>query len=394
MAGIDITSLFADVLPDPQRQLEERTLQQSDAANQANAVGQLGGMAAYLAPQRGRAMAAAGKGLLGIDTRTKADHLRDELQSLGTPQTKTEHKAYADLLDKMRPGTGVQYMMGIAENELAAKDAETRRLVAINKKESLADADAVRHPVFSDIRANGLRITGSDDGVTRVTLADGSEVSGVAAATAINDSNAFDLQQAIDSTAGDLEQRRINDNMVSASNTVERLRIENAALDDVVDALNKGAYTGVFDDLLPVFTTAQAQLRQAQSQLGLSVVGDTTFGSLSAGELNLALNTALPTKMDEASLEVWVKERHALNKRIMDEMNEYALHIVNGGTEAQWVLRGDSKRKRIAEDAAKDTAATDAAEQERLLQEILGVDAEIPENKLTYRQIVESVSNE
>ena len=180
-------------------------------------------------------------------------------------------------------------MMGIAENELAAKDAETRRLVAINKKESLADADAVRHPVFSDIRANGLRITGSDDGVTRVTLADGSEVSGVAAATAINDSNAFDLQQAIDSTAGDLEQRRINDNMVSASNTVERLRIENAALDDVVDALNKGAYTGVFDDLLPVFTTAQAQLRQAQSQLGLSVVGDTTFGSLSAGELNLAL---------------------------------------------------------------------------------------------------------
>ena len=106
MAGIDITSLFADVVgPNPEQQLEERTLQQNDAANQASLVGQLGGMAAYLAPQRGRAMAAAGKGLLGIDTRTKADHLRDELQSLGTPQTKTEHKAYADLLDKMRPGS-------------------------------------------------------------------------------------------------------------------------------------------------------------------------------------------------------------------------------------------------------------------------------------------------
>ena len=37
MTGIDITSLFADVLPNPQRQLEERTLQQSDAVNQANA---------------------------------------------------------------------------------------------------------------------------------------------------------------------------------------------------------------------------------------------------------------------------------------------------------------------------------------------------------------------
>ena len=81
MTGIDITSLFADVLPDPQRQLEERTLQQSDAANQANAVGQLGGMAAYLAPQRGRAMAAAGKGLLGIDTRTEAQKTMEQLKN-------------------------------------------------------------------------------------------------------------------------------------------------------------------------------------------------------------------------------------------------------------------------------------------------------------------------
>ena len=127
MAGIDITSLFADVLPNPQRQLEERTLQQSDAANQASLVGELGGMAAYLAPQRGRAMAAAGKGLLGIDTRTKADKLKEQLESLGTPSTPQEHKAYADLLDKMRPGSGVQYMMGVAQDnrEQQQVDAQT-----------------------------------------------------------------------------------------------------------------------------------------------------------------------------------------------------------------------------------------------------------------------------
>ena len=132
MAGIDITSLFADVLPNPQRQLEERTLQQSDAVNQANAVGQLGGMAAYLAPQRGRAMAAAGKGLLGIDTRTKADKLKEQLEALGTPSTPQEHKAYADLLDKMRPGSGVQYMMGVAQDnrEQQLADASTANAAA------------------------------------------------------------------------------------------------------------------------------------------------------------------------------------------------------------------------------------------------------------------------
>ena len=132
MAGIDITSLFADVLPNPQRQLEERTLQQSDAANQASLVGELGGMAAYLAPQRGRAMAAAGKGLLGIDTRTKADKLKEQLEALGTPSTPQEHKAYADLLDKMRPGSGVQYMMGVAQEnrEQQLADASTANAAA------------------------------------------------------------------------------------------------------------------------------------------------------------------------------------------------------------------------------------------------------------------------
>ena len=132
MAAIDITSLFADVLPNQQRQLDERTLQQSDAANQANAVGELGGMAAYLAPQSGRAMVAAGKGLLGIDTRTEADMLQEQLKALGTPSTPQEHKTYADLLDKLRPGSGVQYMMGIAQDnrEQQLADASTANAAA------------------------------------------------------------------------------------------------------------------------------------------------------------------------------------------------------------------------------------------------------------------------
>jgi hypothetical protein len=133
MAGIDITSLFADVVgPNPEQQLAERTLQQNDAANQASLVGELGGMAAYLAPQRGRAMAAAGKGLLGIDTRTKADKLKEQLEALGTPSTPQEHKAYADLLDKMRPGSGVQYMMGVAQEKRQQQlaDASTANAAA------------------------------------------------------------------------------------------------------------------------------------------------------------------------------------------------------------------------------------------------------------------------
>ena len=129
MANIDITGLFSDVLGSTQQQQTERELQRRDAETQASLVGQLGGMAAYLAPQRSAALSSAAGGLLGLDTRSEADKLREQLQALGTPKTAQEHQRYADLLDKLKPGSGVQYMMSIAQERRAeeAIDIEERR---------------------------------------------------------------------------------------------------------------------------------------------------------------------------------------------------------------------------------------------------------------------------
>ena len=129
MANIDITGLFSDVLGSTQQQQTERELQRRDAETQASLVGQLGGMAAYLAPQRSAALSSAAGGLLGLDTRSEADKLREQKQALGTPKTAQEHQRYADLLDKLKPGSGVQYMMSIAQERRAeeAIDIEERR---------------------------------------------------------------------------------------------------------------------------------------------------------------------------------------------------------------------------------------------------------------------------
>lgn len=129
MAQIDITGLFSDVLGSTQQQQTERELQRRDAEAQANLVGKLGGMAAYLAPQRSAALSSAAGGLLGLDTRTEADKLKEQLQSLGTPSTPEEHQRYADLLDKLRPGSGVQYMMSVAQERRAqeALDIDSER---------------------------------------------------------------------------------------------------------------------------------------------------------------------------------------------------------------------------------------------------------------------------
>ena len=154
MANIDITGLFSDVLGSTQQQQTERELQRRDAETQANLVGQLGGMAAYLAPQRSAALSSAAGGLLGLDTRSEADKLREQLQALGTPKTAQEHQRYADLLDKLRPGSGVQYMMKVAEErraeqqttadttraEAAAREAATRaELIPVEQQRATTD---------------------------------------------------------------------------------------------------------------------------------------------------------------------------------------------------------------------------------------------------------------
>lgn len=154
MANIDITGLFSDVLGSTQQQQTERELQRRDAETQANLVGQLGGMAAYLAPQRSAALSSAAGGLLGLDTRSEADKLREQLQALGTPKTAQEHQRYADLLDKLKPGSGVQYMMKVAEErraeqqttadvtraEAAAREAATRaELIPVEQQRATTD---------------------------------------------------------------------------------------------------------------------------------------------------------------------------------------------------------------------------------------------------------------
>lgn len=136
MANIDIKSLFSDVLPDPVKQQNERVLQQNEAVNQANLVGQLGGMAAYLAPQRSSALSSAATGLLGIDTRTEAEKALEKLKEANIDMSSQEGliKA-ANLYQEVDPIKAAQLRGAAAE--LKAKQAEEAQKAAESK--SLVD---------------------------------------------------------------------------------------------------------------------------------------------------------------------------------------------------------------------------------------------------------------
>lgn len=168
MAQIDIQGLFKDVLPN--EVIEDK----SEGVRAAELVGTLGGMAAYYGPQRERQLRRAAGGLLGIDMRTEAEAAREELQKLGRPQTDEEHQRYANILDRVQAGAGVQYMMGIAqekrekrkvdiqERQVAAREsegAEQRRLnderIRIDSMNLVRSLDNDRRP---DIRQAGNKV--------------------------------------------------------------------------------------------------------------------------------------------------------------------------------------------------------------------------------------------
>lgn len=144
MANIDIKSLFSDILPDPAQQQRERVLQQNEAVNQANLVGTLGGMAAYLAPQRSAALGQAAGGLLGLDMRTEAEKTIDQLKEANVDLSSQAGLIQAaTLLQETDPLKAAELRGAAAEltakqTEEAQKAAESKSLVDFRNEQTLA----------------------------------------------------------------------------------------------------------------------------------------------------------------------------------------------------------------------------------------------------------------
>lgn len=127
MAGmIDIQKLF-DV-PDTATEDRERGLE-ALAAMQTS-----GGMSAYLAPQAQRNARAGFGRMLGADLRSQSEQIKDQLRQMGNPQTEAEHQAYADLLDKLKTGAGLQYQLARAQEKRA------ERAIAVDEQNAESSA--------------------------------------------------------------------------------------------------------------------------------------------------------------------------------------------------------------------------------------------------------------
>jgi hypothetical protein len=105
-------------------------------------------------------------------------------------------------------------------------------------------------------------------------------------------------------------------------------------IDDAISALDKGAGVGAVERIWPSIRAASVELDNVRGRMALDVVGATTFGALSKGELDLAKDVALPTGLNTEELKAFLIEKRAAQTKLMAYYNEQIQFIDQGGTVA------------------------------------------------------------
>jgi len=102
-------------------------------------------------------------------------------------------------------------------------------------------------------------------------------------------------------------------------------------LREVITTVGDGAETGPLVKKLPSFRAESVRLDNIRSRLGLDIIGSVTFGALSEGELQLALDTALPTGLDGPELVDWAKQKISAQEKLADYLEEQAIFLGKPG---------------------------------------------------------------
>jgi len=243
-----------------------------------------------------------------------------------------------------------------------------------SKGETDEDAAEVQSTKILD---GGVIVYAFKDGTSKVVNSIGEEVSGQARADAIRDAEelgiriqteraggraaaTFAVEQSGEAFAGILNSRTNIANLREAKRLI----------------LEEGANTGFIVDNFPSWKDSTIALDNVKNRLGLDVVGSVTFGALSASELDLALNTALPTNKTEEGLVDWIDRKIEAQRKLQDYLYEQATFLADGDkTIGDWLRnQKDEKEERERIVAARAQAGTNFDFSTMPKNEILEID--------------------
>ena len=202
----------------------------------------------------------------------------------------------------------------------------------------------------SEIISGGIVVFAGKDGSVRVVRSsDGATLTGDEAEAAIAEAYAKGA-----ANQGYRSQLRgLGDNaariVFDSYDQMSTIRANIDTLEDAKRALESGAKTGYFQQFLPDISRSATELANVKNRLGLDVVSSVTFGALSESELNMALNTALPTNMDEDYLKGWVQERIDAKKKLLTNLQEVTSFFARGNSIGDWMVELE-KRETASQD--------------------------------------------
>ncbi len=243
-------------------------------------------------------------------------------------------KAYATELETQWPNLDADER----RNELSKLATKNQTATKIAQKDAETKVGGSEKVQSSKVTPNGTTIIVMKDGTTRVVSATGENLTGQARADAIIASEQFGAE-----TQGTRAQARVGGELTAkqvgvAFAEVGKIKKNIGNIDDAIKAIDDGANTGVIASKFPNITTASITLNNVRSQLGLDVIGSVTFGALSEGELNLALDTALPTNLRPQALREYLTKKKVAQEKLIGYLTKQISYLNKPGNNlAGWL---------------------------------------------------------
>jgi len=213
-----------------------------------------------------------------------------------------------------------------------------------NQKKAEADVGGSDKVQSSKVTPDGTTIVVMKNGTTRVISAEGTELKGKERSAAIRASEEFGAEtqgsRAQARGVGELSAKQVG----QAFAEVGKIKKNIGNIDEAIAAIDAGANTGVIASRFPNLTAASIQLANVRQQLGLDVIGSVTFGALSEGELNLALDTALPTGLAPKDLRVYLVNKKNAQTKLAGYLSKQATYLSKPGNSlAGWLEKVDNE---------------------------------------------------
>ena len=258
---------------------------------------------------------------------------------------------------------------GVSDAPTSIQDRNA--LFAIVEDEGAPDwkRRAARIELGLDPRAVGSsKITIAEDGKTDLVAGSEATISGATAGA--SEQAKIDTRVDNGDRLAELDSKRARatanakdstDRASAAFDQVSEISKSIGLYDEAIAAIDEGAETGRALKFLPSFSESTNKFENAANQLGLSIIGQTTFGALSAAELNMALETAVPDGMRPEALRRWLTDKKTAQIKLANELRKLGTFLQRGGKISEWYAMQEQEPQPTIDLPAPQAATEQAA---------------------------------